>query len=91
MTLLPFMADPVQPTSLDADVAAFLARIPAGNDRVGCFHLWFAFEQTHPEPVSPEEFDDAARKTGRTVEVYGRLYLNGVDAQAARRVFMESF
>lgn len=86
-----FLGEPVKPTALDSDVAEFLGRIPAGDGRIGCLFLWHAFEQQHPEPVSPEEFEDAASRVAKTTDVYGRRYIDGVDSVAAKALFLECF
>jgi hypothetical protein len=78
-------------TTLDTEVRDFLSKLPAGGTRVGCNYIWFAFEHRRVEPCSLEEFEAAVARVAQTSTVYGRLFVEGVDAAEVRRVYLEVF
>jgi hypothetical protein len=88
-SLLSFMES--ETTPLDAEVKDFLAKLPAGDDRVGCNYLWFAFEHNHPLAISLEEFEAAAARVWKTSTVYGVRFIEGVDAKEVRRFYLSVF
>jgi len=90
MSLLCFMDEPIA-TPLDAEVKDFLAKLPAGDDRVGCNYIWFAFEHHRTDPCSLEEFEAAVARVAPTSKVYGRLFVEGVDAAEVRRFYLSVF
>ena len=91
MSLLCFMEEESIATPLDAEVKDFLAKLPAGDDRVGCNYLWFAFEHNHPLAISLEEFEAAVARVAPTSKVYGRLFVDGVDAKEVTRFYLSVF
>jgi len=91
MSLLCFMEEEPIATPLDEEVRDFLAKIPAGDDRVGCNYIQFAFEHHRTEPCSLEEFEAAVARVAPTSKVYGRLFVEGVDAAEVRRVYLSVF
>lgn len=91
MSLLCFMEEEPIATKLDIEVRNFLGRLPAGGNRVGCNYIWFAFEHHRTEPCSLEEFEAAVARVVPTSKVYGRLFVEGVDAAAVKRVYLEVF
>jgi hypothetical protein len=90
MSFFCFMDEPIA-TPLDEEVRDFLAKLPAGEDRVGCNYIWFAFEHHRTEPCSLEDFEAAAARVAQTSTVYGRLFVEGIDAAEVRRVYLEVF
>ena len=90
MSLLCFMDEPIA-TPLDAEVKDFLAKLTAGEDRVGCNYIWFAFEHNHPLAISLEEFEAAAARVWKTSMVYGVRFIEGVDAKEVRRFYLSVF
>lgn len=91
MSLLCFMAEEPIATTLDTEARDFLAKLPAGADRVGCNYLQFAFERSQPEPISLEEFEAAVARVAPTSKVYGRLFVEGVDAAGVMSFYRECF
>lgn len=91
MSLLCFMREEPIATTLDTEVKDFLAKLPAGGDRVGCNYLWFAFVHPRVEPCSIEEFEAAAARVAPTSKVYGRLFVEGVNAAEVRRFYLSVF
>ena len=90
MSLLCFMDEPIA-TPLDAEVKDFLAKLTAGEDRVGCNYIWFAFEHNHPHAISLEEFEAAAARVWKTSMVYGVRFVEGVDAKEVRQFYLSVF
>jgi hypothetical protein len=88
-SLLSFMES--EATPLDTEIADFVSRLPAGTDRVGCNYLRFAFERSQPESVSLEDFEAAVSRVAPTSNVYGRLFIEGVDAKEVRRFYLSVF
>lgn len=88
-SLLSFMES--EATPLDTAVAGFVSHLPAGTDRVGCNYLQFAFERSQPEPISLEEFEAAVARVAPTSKVYGRLFVEGVDAAGVLSFYRECF
>ena len=78
-------------TPLDTKVKDFLAKLPAGEDRVGCNYLRFAFEHDHPTAISLEEFEAAANRVWKTSLVYGVRFVEGVDAKEVTRFYLSVF
>jgi hypothetical protein len=78
-------------TPLDEEVKEFLAKLPAGDDRVGCNYLWFAFEHDHPIAITLAEFEAASARVWKTSMVYGVRFIEGVDAKEVRRFYLEVF
>jgi hypothetical protein len=91
MSLLCFMDEEPIATTLDTEVRDFLAKLPAGGNRVGCNYIWFAFEHQRTEPCSLEEFESAVARVAPTSTVYGRLFVEGVDAAEVKRIYLEVF
>ena len=91
MSLLCFMEEESIATPLDAEVKDFLAKLSAGDDRVGCNYLWFAFEHNYPIAISLEEFEAAVARVAPTSKVYGCLFVEGVDAKEVRRFYLSVF
>ena len=91
MSLLCFMEEEPIATTLDTEVRDFLAKLPAGDDRVGCNYIWFAFEHHRTEPCSLGEFEAAVARLAPTSRVYGRLFVEGVDAAEVRRFYLSVF
>lgn len=91
MSLLCFMEEEPIATTLDTEVRDFLAKLPAGGNRVGCNYIWFAFEHHRDEPCSLEEFEAAVARVAPTSKVYGRLFVEGVDAAEVKRFYLEVF
>lgn len=91
MSLLCFMEEESIATPLDAEVKDFLAKLPTGDDRVGCNYLWFAFEHDHPIAISLEEFEAAANRVWKTSLVYGIRFVEGVDAKEVTRFYLSVF
>ena len=90
MSFLCFMDEPIA-TPLDEEVREFLAKLPAGEDRVGCNYLWFAFEHDHPIAITLGEFEAAAARVWKTSMVYGVRFIEDVDAKEVRRFYLEVF
>ena len=57
------------------DVDAILRDLPAGSGCVGCYMLWHAYGAG----ISWGEFRAACIATGRTVDMLGQPYVEGVD------------
>jgi hypothetical protein len=91
MSLLCFMEEEPIATPLDEEVRDFLAKLPAGDDRVGCNYLWFAFEHDHPIAITLAEFEAAAARVWKTSMVYGVRFIEGVDAKEVRRFYLSVF
>jgi hypothetical protein len=91
MSLLCFMEEEPISTPLDEEVKDFLAKLPAGDDRVGCNYIQFAFEHRRTEPCSLEEFEAAVARVAPTSTVYGRLFVEGVDAAGVMSFYRECF
>lgn len=91
MSLLCFMAEEPIATTLDTEVMDFLAKLPAGGNRVGCNYIWFAFEHQRTESCSLEEFEAAVARAASTSKVYDRLFVEGVDAAEVRRFYLSVF
>lgn len=86
-----FMDEEPIATTLDTEVRDFLAKLPAGGNRVGCNYIWFAFEHHRTDPCSMEEFEAAVARVAPTSRVYGRLFVEGVDAVGVMSFYRECF
>lgn len=87
-SLLSFMAP--EATALDTAVAEFVSRLPKGDGHVGCNYLCYAFERTHWW-VSLEDFEAAASRVTQTSAIYGRQFIEGVDPEGVRAMYLECF
>lgn len=88
MSFFAFMDEAATPAAAVAacPVAELLDSLPRGDGRVQCLYLWLAYNLT--EDVGVEAFEAACRATGRTVKIYGRDFVTGLDERATREWFL---
>lgn len=75
----------------DESVAEFVESLPPGEGTIGCLVVWYAYEQRTDSPMPFLEFEAECEALGRTIDIYGRRHITGVDQRGTMEWFREQF